>query len=159
VIRARSALPVNVLTGRDPFGFAVTTIGRPDVVSGEPLYLEDEAFAGGKRFNPAAFNAAAPQAEGRQGTLGRNALRAFPASQVDLSVRRRIAVAGHANLLLRVDAFNVLNHANFANPSGILTAATFGRATQMLGSSMGGLSPLFQIGGPRSLQVSARVEF
>jgi hypothetical protein len=29
----------------------------------------------------------------------------------------------------------------------------------MPGSSMGGLSPLFQIGGPRSLQVSARIEF
>jgi hypothetical protein len=76
-----------------------------------------------------------------------------------LSVRGRVAVFGRTNLLLRVDAFNVLNHANFANPSGILTAATFGRATQMLGSSMGGLSPLFQIGGPRSLQVSARIEF
>jgi hypothetical protein len=159
IIRARSALPVNVLTGRDPFGFAVTTIGRPDLVSGVPLYLQDDAFAGGKRFNPAAFDAAAPQAAGRQGTLERNALRGFGASQVDLSVRRRIAIAGRANLLLRVDAFNVLNHANFANPSGILTAATFGRATQMLGSSMGGLSPLFQIGGPRSLQVSARIEF
>jgi hypothetical protein len=158
VIRARSALPVNVLTGRDPFGFAVTTIGRPDLVSGQPLYLFDETFAGGKRFNPAAFDATTPQAEGRQGTLGRNALRGFSTSQVDLSVRRRIRI-GAASLLLRADAFNVLNHANFANPSGIMTSATFGRATQMLGSAMGGLSPLFQVGGPRSMQLSAKIEF
>jgi hypothetical protein len=65
VIRARSALPVNVLTGRDPFGFVVTTIGRPDAVPGVPLYLEDDAFPGGKRFNPAAFDAVTPQAQGR----------------------------------------------------------------------------------------------
>lgn len=158
IVRARSALPVNVISNRDPFGFRITNIARPDLVPGVPLYLEDASLPGGRRFNPAAFDVATPLAEGRQGTLGRNALRGFPAWQIDLSARRRLAF-GRAAVLLRLDAFNLLNRANFANPSGILTAATFGRATQMLGTSLGGLSPLFQVGGPRALQLSARVQF
>jgi hypothetical protein len=45
------------------------------------LYIGNDSFAGGKRFNPAAFDGAAPLAQGRQGTLGRNVLRGFGASQ------------------------------------------------------------------------------
>ena len=157
ILRARSALPVNVLSGRDPFGFRVTTIARPDLVPDVPLYLEADDIPGGRRFNPAAFDGVTPVAEGRQGTLGRNALRGFSAWQIDLSIRRRVPVVGRS-VLLRLDAFNITNRTNFANPSGILSDANFGRATQIQ-SATGGLSQLFQVGSPRSIQLSARVQF
>jgi hypothetical protein len=41
----------------------------------------------------------------------------------------------------------------------------FGQATQMLGSSLGsgsqsgGLNPLYQIGGPRSIQLALKLSF
>ncbi|MGH9842681.1 MAG: TonB-dependent receptor domain-containing protein [Blastocatellia bacterium] len=159
IVRARSATPVTVLSGRDPFGLGFTTVSRPDLVAGQPLYLNDPSFAGGRRFNPAAFDGATPIAQGRQGTLGRNVLRGFSASQVDVALRRDFKLVEELKLQFRVDAFNLFNQANFANPTGILTSAIFGRATQMLSSGLGGLSPLYQIGGPRSLQLALKLQF
>jgi hypothetical protein len=159
IIRARSATPVNVLSGRDPFGLGFTTVSRPDLVAGQPLYLNDPSFAGGRRFNPAAFDGVTPIAQGRQGTLGRNVLRGFSANQLDVALRRDFKLVESLNLQFRLDAFNLFNHANFANPTGILTSALFGRATQMLSSGLGGMSPLYQIGGPRSLQLALKLQF
>ena len=159
IVRARSATPVNVLSGRDPFGLGFTTVARPDLVAGQPLYLYDGALAGGKRFNPAAFDGAKPLAEGRQGTLGRNVLRGFGATQLDLALRRQFHLTEKVGLQFRLDAFNLFNHANFANPNGVLSSGNFGRATQMLASGLGGLSPLYQIGGPRSLQLALKLNF
>ena len=164
IFRARTATPVNLVSGANSLGLGVTTILRPDYVSGEPLYIEDKTAPGGRRFNPLAFNRAAPLAEGRQGTLGRNALRGFPARQLDLSLRRQFDLTERVNLQLRVDGFNVFNIANFANPSGVLgtnylTSSSFGRAARTLASGLGGLSSLYQIGGPRSFQLSAKLRF
>jgi hypothetical protein len=159
VVRARTASPVLVVTGRDSVGLGLTNVARPDLVPGQPLYLDSDRFAGGRQFNPAAFDAATPLAQGRQGTLGRNVLRGFGLSQVDLSVRRRFRIYESFGLDLRVDAFNILNQANFANPAGVMTSGNFGRSTQLLSTGLGGLNPLFQVGGPRSLQLSLRVTF
>ncbi|MBK8314016.1 MAG: hypothetical protein IPL01_08315 [Acidobacteria bacterium] len=159
IVRARSATPVNVLSGRDPFGLGFTTVARPDLVALQPLYLNDASFAGGKRFNLAAFDSATPLAQGRQGTFGRNVLRGFGASQLDIALRRQFRLTEQINLQFRADAFNLFNQANFANPTGILSSGNFGRATQILASGLGGLSPLFQIGGPRSLQLALKLQF
>jgi hypothetical protein len=164
IVRARTATPVNLVSGANSLGLGVTTILRPDLNPNQPLYIEDSTAPGGRRFNPAAFNRATPLAQGRQGTLGRNVLRGFPARQLDLSLRRQFNFTEHLNLQLRADAFNIFNTANFANPSGILganylTSPSFGRASQLLGSGLGGLSSLYQIGGPRSFQLSAKVRF
>lgn len=158
-IRARSSLPVNILTGRDPFGLRITTVARPDRVAGVPLYLTDVDSAGGQRFNPAAFDGAAPLNQKRQGTLGRNVLRGFDASQVDLSLRREFTLRERVKLQFRADAFNLLNHPNFDRPVGTLTDPNFGKSRQMLASGLAGLSPLYQIGGPRSLQLALKLLF
>ena len=159
IFGVRSATPLNVLTGRDAFGLGFTTVSRPDLVTGVPLYLRSDTFPGGKRVNPAAFDSAAPLAEKRQGTFGRNVVRGFPVSQVDLSLRRSFRMGEQLGLQVRADAFNILNHPNFSSPSGIMTDATFGRATQMLNTGLGGLNPLFQTGGPRSMQLALKVTF
>lgn len=160
ILRARSALPVNVTLGSDVLGLGTATVARPDVVPNVPLSVDDATAPGGRRLNRAAFALPAP---GVQGTLERNALRGFAFTQVDLSLRRRLSVSTRAAVLLRIDAFNLFNAPNFANPEGRLNNASFGLSTQTLGTSLGsggvGLSPLYQVGGPRSLQLSAKVTF
>ena len=160
IFTARSATPVNVRINRD-IGFGFSSF-RPDVVPGVPFYLEDSTAPGGFRFNRAAF--VTPTAA-RQGTLARNALRGFPIHQMDLSLRRRVQVTERLGLRIGADVFNIFNHPNFADPNGLLTSATFGLSGSMLGrglgsgGSLGGLNPLYQIGGPRSIQLYLKVEF
>lgn len=159
ILRLRTATPVNVLTGRDAFGIGYTTVSRPDLVTGQPLYLNDPDAAGGRRFNPAAFDAATPRAQRRQGTFGRNVLRGFPLSQLDVSLRRQFNLTERVNLQFRADAFNLFNHPNFANPTGVMTNPNFGRSTQMLNTSLRGLNALYQAGGPRSFQLALKLQF
>ena len=154
--RATSAKPVNILTGTDPFGFGYSTVTRPDFVPGQEIYVDDPAAPGGWRINRNAF--VAPPA-GRQGNVGRNIARGFPFWQVDVGVRRAFALTEAVRLQLRLEVFNVLNRVNLADPVGVLTNANFGVSTQTLNSALAGLSPLYQAGGPRSMQLSARIDF
>ena len=85
-------------------------------------------------------------------------LRGFPLHQFDLSVRREFPFE-RVRFQARAEAFNLLNAANFANPTGMLTSSTFGLASQMLNQGLGGLSALYQTGGPRSFQLALRVQF
>jgi len=156
--RARTATPVNVVSGVNRFNLGTTTVLRPDYVAGQPLYIDDPNAPGGRIFNRNAFRPT-PANENRQGTFGRNVLRGFGANQLDLSLRRTFGFTETVNLQLRADGFNILNRPNFANPSGVLPNANFGRSVQMLGNGLGGLSSLYQIGGPRSFQLSAKVNF
>jgi hypothetical protein len=160
IYRARTALPLTVTTSRTLFNVNQTP-ARADVVAGVPQYLSDSTAPGGRRLNPAAF---ATPPVGRQGTLGRNTLRGFPLSQLDFSFRRKFPLGERLNLQLRADLFNALNHPNFATPNGTLSNPLFGQSTQMLGRELGAggdgsLSPLYQIGGPRSIQLAVRLQF
>jgi hypothetical protein len=163
ILRARTAAPVNVVVRSDVIGKdLIVELQRPDLIPGVPLYIEDKTAAGGRRINPAAFIA---PTELRQGTLGYNALRGFGLVQLDLALRRQFDLSERLKLQLRVEAFNLFNHPNFGNPNGILSSNLFGYSTQMLGRSLGtggingGLSPLYQIGGPRSMQLALKLKF
>jgi hypothetical protein len=164
---ARSAPPVSVVTGTAAFG--VSNVLRPDTVTGIPLYVGDATAPGGQRFNRSAFIAPPLDANGnplRQGMLGRNALRGFAMSQVDLAVHRDIPLHASVRLQLRVETFNVFNQINLGPPANSLSSSLFGQATRTLASSLGaggvggsGFSPLYQVGGPRSVQLAVRVQF
>jgi hypothetical protein len=150
---------VDVIVNRS---FGVDSVAaRPDLVPGATLYLRDATVAEGRRFNPGAF---VVPIEERQGTLPRNVLRGFPLFQWDLSVGRTFDVTQTINFQIRVDSFNLLNHPNFADPSGNLsTASLFGVSTAMANTPFNGitngLTPLFRIGGSRSMQLSLRLNF
>lgn len=115
----------------------------------------------------------------RQGTLGRNALRAFPLYQTDIAPRREFKLGERVKLQLRGEAFNVFNRANFgydANNQTVRTIRTTG-ATQNLtfrqstvilsdqlsgftgGGSTPGFNQLYSVGGARSLRFAAKVIF
>jgi Carboxypeptidase regulatory-like domain/TonB dependent receptor len=157
VVIARTGLPFNgivVLESPDPGGSASS---RPDLVAGEPFWISNSLAPGGKSLNPNAFSVPTTP---RQGTEGRNDIPGFGLTQVDLSVGRAIPVTDRVSLKFRADAFNVLNHPNFTNPPGYVEFGTFYlQSLQMLNQGLGGLNPLFQEGGPRSLQLSLKLNF
>lgn len=166
IIYARTSLPVNVVTGVDPFpsgvGFGQYSAQRPDLVPAVPLYLADADDAGGTRINAAAFSSPTGAV---QGDLGRNVLGGFNAAQVDFTLRRQFRIYERYSLQARADFFNIFNHPNFGNPINYLSSPQFGISTQTLASSLGtggsggGLNPLYQIGGPRSIQLALKLLF
>jgi hypothetical protein len=168
LIQIRSAAPVNIRTTFPSLNGATATI-RPDVVPGNPFYLHGPSYPGGMIINADAFtNPPTDPRTGaplRQGDLGRNALRGFGASQWDFAVHRQVHLGESAQLQFRAEFFNILNHPNFGSPVNILGNPLFGRSTQMLnrglgaGGGDGSFSALYQIGGPRSIQVGMKISF
>ncbi len=163
---ARSALPFNVkLELFDPLG-GNTSIFRPDL-TGDPLWIFDDSLPGGRRVNPSAFDLIRVPAGNTHGTHKRNSLRGLGAWQIDMGLQKEFELTESMNLQLRIESFNILNHTNFASPSDITVSSgipspTFGRFNRILsratGSSIGG-NPLFNLGGPRSHQLSVRLKF
>jgi len=174
VIQARSAPPVDVFDANffgAPFDTGISADLRPDVVPGQSFYLSGSQYPGGKAFNPAAFtdpptdpNTGNPL---RQGTLPRNALRGFGASQWDFAIHRDFPIHDALKLQFRAEMFNVVNHPNFGPPLHNFGESGFGVSQQMLGRSLvgsnslgaGGLNSLYQIGGPRSIQFALKLMF
>lgn len=162
VARARSGFPITVMAADEYQGITLMNAFRPNLVYGQPLWIDDANVAGGRRLNPAAF-VAAP--DGKQGILGRNAIAGFGMWQIDLAVRREFAFKEQRRLLLRLEAFNVLNHPSFADPVRYMNSPMFGQSVSMLnlmlgtGSPGSGLAPILQTGGPRALQGTIKFEF
>ena len=172
---ARSATPVNVTYSIVTPGIGGAASVRPDVVEGIPLYIDDPTAPGGRRFNNTRVTIPGnpnPQIgpfvrpiPARQGSLGRNVLRGFPVYQLDLGLRRQFNFNERTNLQFKTELFNIFNHPNFGDPDGLLASSTFGFSTAMLGRSLGsggtlgGFNPLYQIGGPRSIQFSLKLGF
>ena len=158
---ARSAPPVNI-SSAEVFSQRArnSRLGRT-LFPVCPLEIHGSQFAGGKIFNRAAF-VTAPA--GSQGNLGRNVLRGFGTWQVDLSLQRQFHLSERFALRFRAEFFNLFNHPNFGPPTNVLTSALFGRSTQTLANSLGsggangGLNPLYQLGGPRSIQFALKLQ-
>ena len=125
---------------------------RPDIVPGVPFYLPAPGEPGGRTLNPAAFT---PGPAGQQGDLPRNYFRGFPINQTDLSLRRQFHLTERASLFLGVEYFNLFNHPMFA----VDEFTGFGPPSQTLNEELGALNPLYQIGGPRSGQLTVKVLF
>jgi hypothetical protein len=124
--------------------------------------ISDPNVAGGREINPAAFTLPTGAV---QGDLGRNALRGFGATQVDLTLRRQFKLHGRLALQARADFFNIFNHPNFGPPINSSVLLHSGNRRRLLGASVGsggqngGLNPLYQIGGPRSVQMALKFPF
>ncbi len=155
---ARTGFPVtldgNQLT--DPVTGDVF-FGGLDLVPGVPLYQSGSAYPGGRRINPAAFSF--PAATNQVGNAPRNFVRGFGAWQMDLAIRREFPIYERLKLQFRAEAFNVFNHPTFGFIDPFRDDPTFGQAQQALNTSLGTLSPLYQMGGPRSMQFALKLIF
>ena len=75
-----------------------------------------------------------------------NNLRVDTTNNVDLNVGKAFSIFERAKLIYRVEAFNLLNHAQFSAPNLTPTASNFGVVTA-------------QSNLPRALQMSLRLVF
>ena len=97
---------------------------RPDVVSDPnsgPRTVEQWVSHSAFRRLDAVTEA------GRFGNAGRNIVRGPGQATVDVSVFKSWQVAEAVRLQLRIEGFNILNHANFGVPVNDLVSPNFGR--------------------------------
>ena len=93
-----------------------------------------------------------------EGTLGRNSLRGPGFINTDLSLSKHTNLFGEKlDAELRLDAFNVFNHANFSNPDTNIDSPTFGQVTTTTSgqASIAGVPT----SGARVLQVALHFRF
>jgi hypothetical protein len=154
---ARSGFPVTLKGGfvTDP-ATGQFFFGGLNRVQGQPLYVYGSQYPGGRAINAAAFSL--PPAN-EFGDAARNIARGFGASQFDIAVRKEFPIREWLKLQFRAEAFNILNHPNFGLVNSSFGSSLFGQATASLGQSLGILSPLYQMGGPRSMQFAVKLIF
>jgi hypothetical protein len=109
---------------------------------------------GNHYFNPAAF-VAVPDVPGNgYGTTSRDFFRGPGRTNLDLALAKTTAITERVNVEFRVEAFNALNHAEFANPDITLTSGTFGQVTSTtFGTGVAALQT------QRILQLAGRLTF
>lgn len=175
---ARTGFPVTLngnlyfdpTTGQNYYSGLNTVPGQPLFIYGmQCAYDNGLGCPGGRAINPNAFSLPAgcgssscPPSTGA-GDAPRNFVRGFGAWQMDLALRREFPIHDRLKLQFRAEAFNIFNHPNFGTIEPTYCSPApgcgFGQATATLANSLGGLSPLYQMGGPRSLQVSLKLAF
>jgi len=158
-----SGTPINITAGSD---FSLTSVGndRPNQIAGvNPInYTKILSAPGGATYatrsylNQAAFanicaSASTPvttcPALGTYGNVGRNSVNGPMFFQFDSQLSRIFPIGEKLNLDLRLEAFNVLNHPTFSNPSsGNPSSSTFGEITGTSNAArvfQGGIKILF----------------
>ena len=94
---------------------------RPDLVAGQPLHLAHRTIA--EWFNTDAF----AQANGHYGSAPRNAVTGVKNDPLTLAVKRVFPLPFEGQHLdFRLEAFNALNHPQFAAPNTTQGSGTFG---------------------------------
>jgi hypothetical protein len=160
--------PVTVPVINVPGGGNSRDVRFPDVTAGVNPFLQNSTD---KRFmlNPAAFSIPAP---GTFGNLGRGALHGPGLSQFDLTAHKKFRITERINTEFRVEAYNIFNKGNFANPLARLNnvLGTSGNTLQpgtpynattggSFGSVLSTVESAVGLGAQRQVQMSLRVNF
>ena len=156
---------------------------RPDLIPGVPLTLPGQHPAAGNipgmpYVNAAAFQAPPVDANGnftRFGNEPNGAIRALPYWQIDIALTKETKLTERTALEFGVQAFNIFNHVQFADPSqlNVVYAPGSGPSNLTTNSSFGiidttvnfninndnAASPNTGTGLPRQLQFMVRFKF
>lgn len=156
----------------EPVGPAITDPATGETLYGElnyngkNPYVYKKGIPGGRQIDPTIFTVTADPTG--VGNAPRNFLRGFGEIQANVTVQREFPIYERVNLQFRAEAFNIANHPNFGTVNttcGVTTAGTtcnnaiMGQATNTLSTGLGGVSSLYQQGGPRSLQFALKLKF
>ena len=141
IVQAQSGNPLNIVTSNSTLNGVANTV-RPNLVA--PLRIVGSAD---QWFDPSSF------AVGNGfGSLRRNAVPGPSFVNADLSVVKTLTVAPDHSLQLRVDAFDLFNHANFGPPGNVVGSPMFGKISRTR-------LPTGEAGSSRQIQVVAKLSF
>ncbi len=145
-------------------------VGNNVTVLNAHTYQTINGTGGNYYFNPANFSNARELAldsitsaggastligQFTYGSLGRNSFRGPGFINTDLALAKHLFFFGEKlDAELRMDAFNVFNHTNFADPDTTIGSSTFGIISSVVGAN----SPTNPT-GPRIVQVALHLRF
>jgi len=121
IINVQSGFPFTPQIGANVSGTGDTD--NPDVPNWNPNFngnviLGVDGFKKtGRYFDPGAFSL---PLSGTFGNVSRGSLTGPPLTVIDTSFFKRIRINEQLNLQFRAEAFNILNHANFAEPGQVI---------------------------------------
>jgi hypothetical protein len=162
IISFQTGYPFQITDGGKDISLSGQGNDRPDVLLPSQVHTTTSGLIAPQWFNPNAFICAdsinnvsastlapncpaATAATAAFGNLGRDAVYGPGSINWDMNVTRRFAFTERWKLDMRADFFNILNHANWNNPSSSITSSTFGLVT--------GFS------GPRIVQMALKLFF
>lgn len=159
IISVVSGLPFTVQANAN----SLNTPGTAQTATITGSFKTPHKVGSGKQwFDPTVFSqptgcTATPCTSPGLGNTGRNQFRGPGYIQDNFSLFKRFSIYHETALETRIDAFQMSNTPQFANPnSSNITAANFGQVTSTLGSGQGSVNG---VGGGRSLQASVKISF
>jgi hypothetical protein len=147
LVHATDGAPFSVTTGVDN-SLTATGNDRPNLTNPIGVYT-NKVIRSGPSTNAQFINLSSFTANplGTFGDSGRNAFRGPKLLQVDSALTRTFPLHETLALNLRLEAFNVLNHPNFAAPAGsnsgylgtntAINSSTFGQVTSTVNGTAG----------------------
>jgi hypothetical protein len=184
IVTAQSGQPFTFnFNFEDDFDGSGSYYGVPDRVAGVPIhynqsdpnnYINLDAFALPCTVGAGGYNGSATSCvpgTRHYGTLGRNALVGPHFRQFDFSIFKDTTITERLKMQLRFEAYNLLNHPNFANPylplfiadplvNGAAANGQFQGSYALTSTGDVGIGyPFLGSGGPRNLQIGARFTF
>jgi hypothetical protein len=136
-----------VYIGTNTFGNGNLANQRPNAVVGVDLYARERTVD--QWFNASAFSL---PAAATFGNLGRNTIFGPGLVQIDFAVLKETPIAESARIQFRAEAYNLVNHPNFAQPNTVFGTPNFGRIFNTLGRTLG-------MGTSRQIQLALRLTF
>ncbi len=166
VASVHSNLPFTPVLAFDNAGLqSLLTSERPDLVGNPYTGICPNGSSVGTPacwFNPSAFAVPAP---GRFGNAGRNILRGPAFAQFDLALQKSFQLREGTKIVLGAEAYNLLNHPNFAVPSNTQSPLTLGGNGDAVfkdatGNFANNVGRIFStVGTGRQVQLTARCSF
>jgi len=141
IVQAQSGNPVNIVTNNSTLNGVANTV-RPDLVA--PVRITGSVD---RWFDPSSFAAA-----NGFGNLRRNAVIGPGFVNSDLSVVKTVTAGPDRVLQLRVDAFDLFNHANFGPPGNVVGSPMFGKISRTR-------LPTGEAGSSRQIQLAVKLSY
>jgi hypothetical protein len=147
IVKLQTGVPFTVTSGVDNSKSGVGLDHADQIGSISTYNGSSHSAQVAKWFNTASY---ATNAVNTFGSAGRNTVVGPGYEDFDLGFNKTLPTPERFKVIFRAEAFNLLNHANFANPSASYgSQSTFGRIT----------ATRAVFGDPRDMQVSLRTEF
>jgi hypothetical protein len=193
ILTVQSGAPFHMIYSEDDYDGAGTFFSKPDVVgpikfnySDPSHFLDLSSFAVPCTVTTGFDGAAGSCVPGTRhfGNLGRNSLVGPAFRQFDFSIFKNTSITERVKLELRLEAYNLFNHPNFASPlwpnflsdgapngfsngipgqslacAGVAAGHSCGFLPLTVTADVGVGYPILGGGGPRSLQVAAKFTF